>query len=605
MVPGPVFNVELLTTARRLRYYVLRLIYGLVLLIVVLQNYQFRRSMSGGWISARQMSSFAASVFYSFAVVQALVVLTFTPALVAGVIANERQRKTLHYLLASRLSSAEIVLGKLCARMLHVGVFLAVGFPIVSLLSLLGGIEPLLIVLVYAATLTTGFFLAAMAVLVSTVAIRVRDAITAVYTFEVAWLFLPTLIKSQMARDWPRIYDIVGPVNEWFVASGPVDFVSGFNFFRASSSTITEAVLWMMGLQVAYGVVFATLAVWWLRPVFRRLEGRVPRRGRVVRFFRRPAIGDDAMLWKERHTSTATVPSRVIGAIIVLGLLTLLTYWTIRYGLPASAEFASDGYSLRGGGTNARREFNAFLRTSCTVAFSIAMLATATAAANGFTSEREEDTWSSLIATPLDSWEIVRAKMIGAVWRVRGLFVVVLVLGLIGVLCGSVHPIGVIVFVLGAGVFVWFSTALGTYLSLASRSTWRAQTGVIGFLLALNGGYLFCLLPIICGTGFTLLYGMGCTPFIEASTLVAPWEVRRVLDGSWPEGPGGSSVEMVATCMFGLFGYGGSAWAVTRACVGRFEEVADRPHKPRFESMTAGDPRGYEPKESTTMPESS
>ena len=68
--------------------------------------------------------------------------LLLTPALVAGVIADEKQRKTLHYLMASRLSSAEIVLGKLLVRMLYVTVLLGVSLPVLSLLVLLGGIDP-------------------------------------------------------------------------------------------------------------------------------------------------------------------------------------------------------------------------------------------------------------------------------------------------------------------------------------------------------------------------------------------------------------------------------------------------------------------------------
>ena len=34
MLPGPVFNVELTTTARRARYYVARFAYGMILLFV-------------------------------------------------------------------------------------------------------------------------------------------------------------------------------------------------------------------------------------------------------------------------------------------------------------------------------------------------------------------------------------------------------------------------------------------------------------------------------------------------------------------------------------------------------------------------------------------
>ena len=73
--------------------------------------------------------------------------LILTPALVAGAIADEKRRKTLHYLLASQLTGPEIVLGKLLVRMLYVGVLLGVSFPVMSLLVLLGGIDPMLVLL--------------------------------------------------------------------------------------------------------------------------------------------------------------------------------------------------------------------------------------------------------------------------------------------------------------------------------------------------------------------------------------------------------------------------------------------------------------------------
>ncbi len=40
-------------------------------------------------------------------------------------------------------------------------------------------------------------------------------------------------------------------------------------------------------------------------------------------------------------------------------------------------------------------------------------------AAEGIISERARETWDGLIATPLDGRTILRAKMIGAAWRVR------------------------------------------------------------------------------------------------------------------------------------------------------------------------------------------
>src|SRR4029077_1355251 len=112
---------------------------------------------------------------------QGLALLCVIPALVAGVIADEHQRKTLHYLLASRLSSAEIVLGKLGARLVHVGTFVALGFPIVSLLLLYGGINPVNVFYVYLGTFTLVLFLAGFSILISILARRPREAILAAY----------------------------------------------------------------------------------------------------------------------------------------------------------------------------------------------------------------------------------------------------------------------------------------------------------------------------------------------------------------------------------------------------------------------------------------
>ena len=69
-------------------------------------------------------------------------------------------------------------------------------------------------------------------------------------------------------------------------------------------------------------------------------------------------------------------------------------------------------------------------------------LGIASLAAAGVVAEREEDTWTSLIATPLSGEEILRAKMFGAVWGTRWLGVLLLAFWLLGLASGAVHPIG-------------------------------------------------------------------------------------------------------------------------------------------------------------------
>ena len=55
-----------------------------------------------------------------------------TPAVAAGGIASERQRRTIEYLFATDLSNGEIVLDKLCARLLTVGKLLLATLPVLA-----------------------------------------------------------------------------------------------------------------------------------------------------------------------------------------------------------------------------------------------------------------------------------------------------------------------------------------------------------------------------------------------------------------------------------------------------------------------------------------
>src|SRR4051794_18904087 len=223
MIPGPVFNFELLTTARRGRFYLLRSAYALILLLILWVIYSGWLAENGVELTAKQVGWFALSAFCGIAVAQMVLVLTLTPALVSGVIADEKQRKTLHYLLASRLTGPEIVIGKLMARMLHVGVLLAVSLPVLSLLVLLGGVDPLMIVLVCGAAASTAWFLAALSIWVSTIARGARRALFISYGIGFLWLFLPVSVRQSPSVGWPIAAQVIDNAMDWLGASSAID----------------------------------------------------------------------------------------------------------------------------------------------------------------------------------------------------------------------------------------------------------------------------------------------------------------------------------------------------------------------------------------------
>jgi ABC-type transport system involved in multi-copper enzyme maturation permease subunit len=583
MLPGPVFNVELLTTSRRIRYYVLRTLYGLLVLgaitLTYLETSAYRQfGMAGGEASINDLAWLANGFFGTFGFVQAFMVLAITPTLVAGAIVDEKQRKTLGYLLTSPLSSSEIVLGKLLARILHLAVFLGVGLPILSLLTLFGGIDPKIIGLVYAATLSTAFFLASLSIFVSTIARRVRDAIALVYMMELGWLTLPLILDQVVRFNWPAAYPAIAKVNDWFLYSAP----SAVYFLAAMRGSVVSATFWMIGLQLAFGFALVGLSVWRLRPIYAAQgEGSAKPAGLRSRLRnwgwrilpRRPC-GDDPMIWKELQVSRTSGLVRLISLVLAISFGALLA-WALAYtGQEALGELDTYGYSF----TNhqeyrARAELNALIRSCGTVIYVLVLLGVAANAATSVTSEREADSWTSLISSPLSGLEILRAKMMGAIWSMRGLWFGLLCVWLVGLLLGALHPLGLIFSSIELAVFLAFAAALGVSISMRAKSSLRAQVATIATLVFINGGYLLCCIPL---EPDTFVIAAGSTPFIMAVCPLSYSDVAEFWNGLQR-----TSNQSAIACVAGFVIYSLAAFALAATAFESFDRVMDRPSRER------------------------
>ncbi len=587
MLPGPVFQVELLTSARRRRYFLFRVLYVLALLLIVWQSYTstFGYAASGGTVSnINAMSRFANNCFTGFAWLQAITVALLTPTVIAGVIADERQRKTLHYLLASQLSGAEIVLGKLMARFLHIAVILALGLPVMSLLSLFGGIDPVQVALTYSGTLTTTLMIAAISVAVSAVSKRVRDAIVASFMFGLIWLFGPFLLSMMVQNTSVTASYLLNPLFRVLVSSSPLSLVG----VPAPSlgSTFGERFAWMTALQLVASALLVGVATVRLRPSFRN-EGmsRLPRsltlprsRGRTRVRRTRPPCGDDPMLWKERY-GQRTGRLALVGAVILgVGFLAGLGWAVYETIGGAVQELLAYGYGYSGDNDGVNN-FNAVVRGFSVGLYCLIGLGIASAAASGIAGEKEQDTWTSLVTTDLTGEEIVRAKMLGAVWSLRwfiGLLALVLVAGL---LVGSLHPFGFLAVVNELGIFFWFATALGTYFSLSCRNSTRALVWTIGTLIFISGGYLFLVLliyddsPIVTVASTPVIVGFSGASYSDI------WGLMGFRTSAWNSAWDREQTKMVIGMIVATVGYLVAAALLTWASFARFDELVDRPRR--------------------------
>jgi hypothetical protein len=182
---GPVLLYEGLRAARRPRFFLLRWLYAIGLLILLLWvhwvwglNEYHAAAVQNAY---RQQARLAEQFFYAFALVQFAAVVLLTPAYVAGGVAEEKERKTLEFLLATDLRGREIVFGKLLARLGNLALFVLTGLPVLSLMQFFGGIDPGMLLASFAATALTAISLAALGILLSVQRRRARDAIILTY----------------------------------------------------------------------------------------------------------------------------------------------------------------------------------------------------------------------------------------------------------------------------------------------------------------------------------------------------------------------------------------------------------------------------------------
>src|SRR5262249_11248909 len=110
------------------------------------------------------------------------------PAATAGAICQDKARGSLALLFATDLSDAEIVLGKLAARLVPVlGMILCVA-PVLSIATLFGGIEPSGIVGVLLVLISCASFGCSLALTLSVWGKKTHEVLMATYLFGIMYL---------------------------------------------------------------------------------------------------------------------------------------------------------------------------------------------------------------------------------------------------------------------------------------------------------------------------------------------------------------------------------------------------------------------------------
>src|SRR5262249_28446964 len=158
----------------------------------------------------------------------------------------------------------------------------------------------------------------------------------------------------------------------------------------------------------------------------------------------------------------------------------------------------------------------AFVLMTCILTLSAAM--------GAITAERQRDTWPGLLATPLTGREILRAKMLGAVWRVAILVAMVAAFDTAALVAGALQPLGWLAALAGLGSSTWFYAALGTYGALKGNDPRRSSAYTLGPMMAMVFSPMACLLRWV---SVPFVVGAASMPFVTGLVLVSFRDIRE------------------------------------------------------------------------------
>jgi ABC-type transport system involved in multi-copper enzyme maturation permease subunit len=514
---GPVLFYDLVRSARRLRFVVIRTLYALLVAFVLCWMFWIFVIEQGWRMPAERMSTFATGFFYTFLMIQFFTVVLLTPAYVAGAVAEEKERKTLEFILATDLRNREIVLGKLVSRLLNLTLLLLAGVPILSFLQFLGGIDLKLVLAGFSATALTMFSLAGLSMLNSVLCRRARDAIVLTYLMAVAYYLVASgsLIIFPLTTSgtipglatFPSFGNFKSPVElgdlvVWLNAGNV-----GYAVFRlgrgASASAVFDQELpAVLGGYAAFHALAGMACLGWsvLRLRVLALRERVrssPRtkagRGRVRRLRR---VGRHPMIWKEVYAEGGLQLNslgRIVAGVLLLAsfLPIIIIVWV----------YVDNGFHARGWDEVSEAINAAQMRFVGTVVACLLLLAVVVRAAGSVRSEHERHTFDELLTTRLTNSEILFGKWLGAVMSVRWGWAWLGLIWFISLVTGGVLIVALPMIFVAWVVYAAVGAGIGLWFSVGSKSTLRATVAALATMIFLSGGHwlvsaLFCYMPM-------------------------------------------------------------------------------------------------------------
>ncbi|MCI8658802.1 MAG: ABC transporter permease subunit [Lachnospiraceae bacterium] len=138
MTGNPIYKREMTVSSRSFRLALVLLVFNGILALVALLN-MYSTLVQVRVTAEIQYTSFL-DLYIFVAVLEFVMLIFIMPAITAGAISGERERQTLDLMLSTKMTAAQIVLGKLMAALSTMTVLIISSFPILALVFVYGGV---------------------------------------------------------------------------------------------------------------------------------------------------------------------------------------------------------------------------------------------------------------------------------------------------------------------------------------------------------------------------------------------------------------------------------------------------------------------------------
>lgn len=483
---GPHFFYDLIRLGRRARTWDVRVLFTVGLLIGLSLVY-FLRFPIRSWetlfdtqqrISLTESGNVAQAFVFTILFVQNLAVILLTPAYLCSVVAEERERGTLELLFTTHLRSHQIVLGKFFSRLLHLGLILVGGLPVLSLVQLWGGVDIPMLLVNYGAMVLNLVMVGAVSILTSVLAPRVVTAVMA-------------------------SYGIVLPVGLCF---GLLSLTTGEGFMGMSQPNYAVLIVGAVAFHgpVTIGcLVAAVMVLRNQRNSEKRLAPPVPRRRRrrVEESKPVPAIlVEDGSVERQvsiRKTRTADLPPvhayPLLWKEMNLGLVPFwknpVFYVVLALALwPVLGMFLVMGVAMPGRGfAESAQGLGYVIRFFLVVYAALFCIGVGYRAAAAMVRERQQKTLDNLLTLPVERREIYAAKWVTSLLRNSGWVTGILLMGILGLITTTIHPVGALLAMSTPLVHALFFASFGLYLSMVAKTVLETYVKMALTILALIG----------------------------------------------------------------------------------------------------------------------